>query len=69
MVFGRLRDGLRVEEAEQRMQAIYAALVPDTVMDEDPHYTVVVRPLSQLLLGGNLQKSIAMALGRWCWFC
>jgi predicted permease len=63
MVFGRLSDGLSVEQAGQRMQAIYKALMADAVMDEDPHFAVVVRPLSQLLLGSNLQKSIAVAFG------
>jgi putative ABC transport system permease protein len=63
MVYGRLRDGLRVEEARQRMQAIYTALMADSAMDEDPHYAMVVRPLSQLLLGSNLQMSMAVAFG------
>lgn len=63
MLYGRLRDGLSIEEAGQRMQAIYKALEAEVVMHEDPHYAVVVRPLSQLLLGSNLQRSIGVAFG------
>jgi putative ABC transport system permease protein len=63
MVYGRLRDSLSVEQAGQRMQAIYTALVADAVVDEWPHGTLVVRPLSQLLLGSNLHRSILVAFG------
>jgi predicted permease len=63
MVYGRLRDGLSLKQAGQRMQAIYTALAGDGVMDEDPHYAIVVGPLSQLLLGRNLQRSIEVAFG------
>ena len=63
MVYGRLRDGVNVEQAGQRMQAIYTALVADSVLDEDPHFAIVVRPLSEVLLGSHLQTSLAVAFG------
>jgi putative ABC transport system permease protein len=63
MLYGRLRNGLSVEQAGQKMQAIYAALAADSSMDEDKTAAVVVRPLSQLLLGSDLQRSIKVAFG------
>ena len=63
MVYGRLRDGLSVEQAGQRMEAIYAEMAKDSALDGDPHFTIVVQSLSELLLGRNLQKSISVAFG------
>jgi predicted permease len=63
MVYGRLRDGLSVERAGQKMQAIYAALASDASIDEDSKGALVVLPLSRLLLGRDLQRSIAVAFG------
>jgi predicted permease len=62
-LYGRVGNGLSIEQAGQKMQAIYSALAEDSSMDGDKTYTAVVRPLSELLLGNNLQRSIAVAFG------
>ncbi len=63
IVYGRLRAGVTLIEARQRMQAIYAALLATGSMDEDRKGSIVVERLSRLLVGANLQRSIATAFG------
>ncbi len=63
MVLGRLKAGVTVRHAMQQMQAIYAALLPDRSMDENSHGSMVVRTLSQMLMGNSLERSISIAFG------
>jgi predicted permease len=62
-VYGRLRAGPTLIQARERMQAIYAALLETASMDEDREGAIVVEPLSRLLLGANLKRSISVAFG------
>jgi len=61
-VYGRLRVGATLAQARERMQAVHAALSPL----EPPDYregSIVVEPLSRLLIGSGLQRSILVAFG------
>ncbi len=62
-VYGRLRAGQTLVQARQRMQAIYAALLATAPAGEDRDGSIVVEPISRLLVGPNLQRSIAVAFG------
>ncbi len=62
-VYGRLRPGMTLTQAGQRMQAIYAALRATGSADEDREGSIVVELLSRLLVGADLHRSIAVAFG------
>jgi predicted permease len=62
-VYGRLRSGATLIQARERMQAIYATLLESASANEDRDGAIVVEPLSRLLLGANLQRSISVAFG------
>lgn len=61
-VYGRLRAGVRLTEARQRMQALYAALV-QTEPIADRGGSIAMERIAQLLVGGDLQRSISVAFG------
>ncbi|MGO8736606.1 MAG: ADOP family duplicated permease [Terriglobia bacterium] len=61
-VYGRLRTGVTVAQASQRMQAINAALLAAHSI-QDPNGTIVVAPLAPLMVGAGLQRSIYVAFG------
>jgi putative ABC transport system permease protein len=61
-VYGRLRAGVSAARARERMQAIYAALL-GTHTIEDRNGTIVVEPLSRLMVGAGLERSIYVAFG------
>ncbi|HZT30930.1 MAG TPA: ABC transporter permease [Bryobacteraceae bacterium] len=61
-VYGRLRGGVSVARAAERMQAIYAALA-DTRSVHDREGAIVVEPLARLLVGSGLRRSILVAFG------
>jgi predicted permease len=59
-VYGRLSSGVTVIQANDRMQAINAALLPAKPAD-DREGTVQVAPLARLLVGDGLRRSIYVA--------
>jgi len=61
-VYGRLASGVTVSQANDRMQAINAALLP-TKPARDREGTVVVARLARLLTGDGLTRSIYVAFG------
>jgi putative ABC transport system permease protein len=61
-VYGRLRAGVTIAQARERMQAIYAATL-DTAPLEERKGTIAIAPLAQLLLGSSLERSILVAFG------
>jgi putative ABC transport system permease protein len=62
-LYGRLRAGLSLARARQQMEALYVALLANRSLDEDREGTIAVETLSRLLVGANLQRSIAIAFG------
>src|SRR5581483_2673955 len=63
IVYGRLRAGVTLTQARQRMQAIYVALLSNGSMDEDREGSIALERLSRLLVGENLPRSITVAFG------
>jgi predicted permease len=61
-VYGRLSSGVPASQANDRMQAINAALLPAKPVN-DREGTVLVAPLARLLVGIGLERSIYVALG------
>jgi putative ABC transport system permease protein len=61
-VYGRLRAGTAPTQAQERMQAIQAALV-DTAPIQEREGTIAIEPLARLLVGANLHRSISVAFG------
>ncbi len=61
-VYGRLRPGTSLLQARERMQAIHTALT-EAAPTEDREAAIVVEPLSRLLVGPGLQRSISVAFG------
>lgn len=61
-VYGRLRSGVTLAQANDRMQAINTALLPAKPAD-DREGTVLVAPLARLLVGNDLARSIYLAFG------
>ena len=61
-VYGRLSGGVTVSQANDRMEAINAALLPTKPVD-DREGTVVVAPLARLLVGDGLRRSMYLAFG------
>ncbi len=61
-VYGRLRTGVTVAQASQRMQVINAALMAAHSI-QDRNGTIVVATLAPLLVGTDLQRSIYVAFG------
>jgi putative ABC transport system permease protein len=61
-VYGRLRTGVSLEQARDRMQAIYAALLPLQPIGTREG-TIEVRPLARLLVGPSLERSVSVAFG------
>ena len=61
-VYGRLRAGVSLDQARERMQAIYAALMPLQPID-NREGTIVVERLARLLVGANLERSVSVAFG------
>jgi putative ABC transport system permease protein len=61
-VYGRLRSGVSLAQASDRMQVIHAAL-----LELEPinfrEGSIVVWPLARLLVGDDLRRSISVALG------
>jgi putative ABC transport system permease protein len=60
--YARLSSGVTLSQANDRMQAINAALLP-TKPAGDRQGTVVVAPLARLLVGDRLARSIHVAFG------
>ena len=61
-VYGRLAGGVSVSQADGRMAAINAALLPAKPTG-DREGTVMVAPLARLLVGNSLERSIYVAFG------
>jgi predicted permease len=61
-VYGRLRAGVSLEQAHDRMQAIHAALLPLEPASAR-EWTIAVRPLTRLLVGPSLERSVYVAFG------
>jgi len=61
-VRGRLRPGITLSQAREQMHAIDAALTEITPFWKR-NWTIVVEPLSRLLVGDRLQQSIVIAFG------
>ncbi len=61
-VYGRLRAGVTLAQARERMQAVHAALSPLEPADYGEG-SIVVEPLARLLIGSRLQRSILVAFG------
>ena len=61
-VYGRLRAGITLSQARDRMQAIHAALTAAAPI-EDREATIEVEPLAHLLVGAGLARSLAVAFG------
>jgi putative ABC transport system permease protein len=61
-VYGRLSSGVTVSQANDRMQAINAALLSAKPVN-DREGTVLVAPLARLLVGDGLVRSIYVAFG------
>ena len=61
-VFGRLRHGVTLTQARERMAAIHAALVPLEPGDEREG-SIEVQPLDGILIGDGLQRSVSVAFG------
>jgi predicted permease len=62
-IYGRLRSDWGLAQAQQQMRAIYAALLPNSLMDENRTGNIEVERLSTLLTSGNLRHSIVIAFG------
>jgi predicted permease len=62
-VYGRIRGESNVSQAHGQMKAIHAALLSNSVMDEDRAGTIEVRQLSFLLTGSNLRRSLEIGFG------
>ena len=62
-IHGRIRAGSSLAQARQQMKAIYAALLPNSLMDEDRAGNIEVERLSALLIDSNLRRSIGIAFG------
>jgi predicted permease len=61
-VYGRLRGGVSLVQASDRMQAIHAALMELEPIN-DREGSIVVQPLARLLVGSDLRRSISVAFG------
>ena len=61
-VYGRLRAGVNLSQARERMAAIHAALLPLEPVDEHEG-AIVVEPLARILIGASLQRSVSVAFG------
>lgn len=61
-VHGRLRQSVSLAQVRERMRAINAALVTSKPVD-DREGTVEVKPLSRVLVGRNLERSIPIVFG------
>ena len=62
-LYGRLRAGVTLTQARQQMQALYTALLANASLHEDREGAIAIESLSRLLVGANLQRSIAIAFG------
>jgi predicted permease len=61
-VYGRLRRGLSLTQARQRMSAIYTVLAKSQHVG-DRGGSIAIESLARLLVGPHLQRSIAIAFG------
>ncbi|HUB32125.1 MAG TPA: ABC transporter permease [Bryobacteraceae bacterium] len=61
-VYGRLRPGVSLDRARERMQAIYAAL-PEPRQADQPNAAIAVEPFARMLVGSGLRQSIYVAFG------
>lgn len=61
-VYGRINAGATLAQAREEMRAIHAVLT-ETAGLEERESAIVVEPLSRLLLGSNLQRSVSIAFG------
>jgi putative ABC transport system permease protein len=61
-VYGRLRAGVTLAQARERMQAVHAALSPLEPADYGQG-SIAVESLARLLIGPGLQRSILVAFG------
>ena len=61
-VYGRLRAGVTLAQARERLEAIYAATL-ETAPLEERKGAIAIAPLAQLLVGGSLERSILVAFG------
>ncbi|MDR3699185.1 MAG: ABC transporter permease [Candidatus Sulfopaludibacter sp.] len=61
-VYGRLRDGVTITQARERMSAIHTAMT-EGAPKEDREAAIDVEPLERLLVGDGLQRSMTVAFG------
>ncbi|HYO84654.1 MAG TPA: ABC transporter permease [Bryobacteraceae bacterium] len=61
-VYGRLKPGVALEHARQQMLGIYAAAENERSADQRGG-SVVVQPLTRVMIGPSLQRSIYVAFG------
>ncbi len=61
-VNGRLREGVTLTQARERMAAIHAAL-PDVTSDDRRDWKIVVERFDRLLVGQDLRRSVTVAFG------
>ncbi len=61
-VYGRLRHGVSLSEARQRLSAIYAVLAQNQPL-EDRGGSIAIETLARLLVGPDLHRSISIAFG------
>jgi len=62
-VYGRIRADANVAQARGQMKAIHSALFANSLIREDRTGTIEVRPLSLLLTGSNLRRSLEIGFG------
>ncbi len=58
-VYGRLKEGLPLQQAQSRMQAVHAALT-ENAPQESREATLTVQPLGRLMVGNRLSRSISV---------
>ncbi|HLH04889.1 MAG TPA: ABC transporter permease [Bryobacteraceae bacterium] len=62
-VYGRVRAGSNIAQARAQMKSIHAALLSNSLIDEDRAGTIEVKQLALMLTGDGLRRSIEIAFG------
>jgi predicted permease len=61
-VYGRIKPGATLTQVREQMRAIHAVQT-ETAGREERESAIVIEPLSRLLMGSNLQRSVFIAFG------
>lgn len=62
-IYGRIRFDSNLAQAREQMKAIYAALLTNSLINEDRAGTIEVQQLSFLLTGSSLRRSLEIGFG------